>query len=80
MLKTPTDRRTLQRFRFELNLTQQEVAFACDIHLNRYWRIEHGFIDPTEDEQELIAKALKTTVAEAFPDMVDDDPDAEPAA
>jgi transcriptional regulator with XRE-family HTH domain len=65
-MKTLTKR--LRILRAAANITQRDVAAKVEIPLQRYWEIENGYRVPTSTEKARIAKALKTSVAEAFDD------------
>jgi predicted transcriptional regulator len=65
------DRRIAFRVRrAALDLTQRKAADAAGVELNRFVRIENGFTDPTDAEIKRIAKALKSTRADLFPESV----------
>jgi transcriptional regulator with XRE-family HTH domain len=65
-MKTDLRRRALKLRRVELDLTQMRTARAARMDINRYWRIENGEADPTDDEKKALAKVLKTTVDAIF--------------
>lgn len=44
-----------------------DTAAAARISFNRYWRIENGYAEATEDERAKLARVLSVDVAEAFP-------------
>jgi transcriptional regulator with XRE-family HTH domain len=48
-------------------LTQQDAARRAGLSLNRYWRIEQGITEPTENERLRLADALRTPVGKLFP-------------
>jgi transcriptional regulator with XRE-family HTH domain len=57
--------------RAELRITQSKTARAAGMGRYRYWQIENQDGAPaTAEERKAIAKALKTSVAELFSDMV----------
>lgn len=58
---------TLRVRRAERRMSQMQLAEAAGISHNRYWRIEAGHAEPTDNEQRAIASALNVSVAIAFP-------------
>jgi transcriptional regulator with XRE-family HTH domain len=61
----------LRVLRAERGLSQMDTAAKAGIALNRYWRIENGYVEPTDDERDALAsKAFDVPVAEAFPESV----------
>lgn len=57
----------LKKFRTALNLTQIEVATACNISERQYIRYERSNSEPTVFIAIKLAKVLNTTVEELFP-------------
>lgn len=53
------------------SFTQERVAKKVGFDHTKLSRIENGLIDPTRDEIKALAKALKTTPAELFPGLAD---------
>lgn len=49
----------LRVLRAEHDITQMEIAKRTGIQVSRYWRIEHGYEQPTRDELEKLAQALQ---------------------
>jgi transcriptional regulator with XRE-family HTH domain len=64
-------RMALRVRRAALDLNQFEVAAAAGLGRDRYVRIELGYADPDKDEQKAIAKALKATRTELFPEVAE---------
>lgn len=61
----------LRVLRAERGLSQMEVAAKAGMATNRYWRIENGYAEPTDDERTALAKkAFQVDVALVFPDAV----------
>jgi transcriptional regulator with XRE-family HTH domain len=61
----------LRVLRAERGLSQMETASKAGIAVNRYWRIENGYAEPTPDEQDAIAlKAFGVETRQAFPEAV----------
>lgn len=58
--------RRLRVLRAERDLSQMETAAQAQIALNRYWRIENGYAEPTEDEQDALAKVFGLAKVEVF--------------
>ena len=54
----------LRVIRAERACSQLDIALAAEIKEYRYWRIENGYVVPTEDERARIAAALKVPVAD----------------
>jgi|KBSSwiStaDraftv2_1062776.scaffolds.fasta_scaffold2057168_2 transcriptional regulator with XRE-family HTH domain len=67
-MKGPKNR--LKVLRADKNLSQLDLAVKAGIKEYRYWRIENGYVIPTDDERAAIAKALKVTIAEVWPEPV----------
>lgn len=61
---------TLRVLRAMKRLPQWKVARRSRIGFNRYWRIENGHTEPTEQEQAKLASVFRVTVPEAFPPKV----------
>lgn len=51
-------RNRLKVLRAECQITQMDLARKTGLALNRYWRIENGYDDPTNAELRKLAKAL----------------------
>lgn len=64
------DRNRLRIIRAEKRLTQIDAAARAGIGVTRYWKIENGYIDPSETERAALARALRCSVSEAFPSAV----------
>jgi transcriptional regulator with XRE-family HTH domain len=64
------DKNRLRVVRADRRITQMDTALKSGVSLNRVWRIENGYSDPTPTEQAAIARALKADVAEVFPQAV----------
>lgn len=65
----------LRVLRAERGISQMDTAARAKVAgkpmaLNRYWRIENGYSDPTPEEQDAIAAVFKVTTREAFPEAV----------
>lgn len=58
------DANRLRMLRAEHQISQLEAARQMGTHQLRWWRIEHGYADPTPEECKLIAKILKVKVAD----------------
>ena len=59
----------LRVLRAERRITQLDLALKARITLNRYWRIENGYLNPTPEERERLARALRASPGEAFPSV-----------
>jgi transcriptional regulator with XRE-family HTH domain len=64
------DRNRLRVMRAEKRITQIDAAAKAGIGVTRFWRIENGYTDPTPGERERIAKALRVSSSEVFPEPV----------
>lgn len=60
----------LRVLRAERGISQMDTALKAKMALNRYWRIENGYSEPTPDEQDAIAAVFKVSTREAFPEAV----------
>jgi transcriptional regulator with XRE-family HTH domain len=61
----------LRVLRAERGLSQMETAAKAGLAVNRYWRIENGYSEPTDDERKALAKkAFELNVADVFPEAV----------
>lgn len=45
---------------------QFDVADACGISRNRYWRIENGYTEPTDEEKAALAVYFNVSAARVF--------------
>lgn len=59
----------LRVIRAERDLTQMDTALKAHIPVGRYWRIENGYQDPTEDEIAALARVLRASTVEMFPSL-----------
>lgn len=69
MPKKITERHRLRVLRAEARQTQYETAHRAGLGVNRYWRIENGWADPTSADKAAIAKALRVSQSDAFPEV-----------
>lgn len=53
--------------RFFAGLTQDELQRKTGIHQTRISRLERGYLKPTAEEKQKLAKALKVTQGKLFP-------------
>jgi transcriptional regulator with XRE-family HTH domain len=65
------DKKLLERFgahikelRLAKGMTQEELAFACDIELSQVYRIEKGKINATLTTIQTLAKGFEITIEE----------------
>lgn len=63
-MKSPNRLRVL---RAERRINQLDTAAKAKIVMGRYWKIENGYTEPTEDERVRLARALRTSIEELFP-------------
>jgi len=54
----------LRVLRAERGLSQRDTAIKAKLALDRYWRIENGYAEPTSKEREQLARAFKVEVAD----------------
>lgn len=54
--------RIYRQLRLDADLTQLETAAKANIGETRYWKIENGYAQPTDDERKDLAKALRVSV------------------
>lgn len=57
----------LRVWRADRHVTQFKLAHKSGIATSRISQIENGHIEPTQDERDRLARALKADVAEVFP-------------
>jgi transcriptional regulator with XRE-family HTH domain len=55
-------------------MSQLEVASLMGTSETKYWRIENGYDTPTKQEADAIAKILKSTRQQLFPDTFPAEP------
>ncbi len=65
-MKGPKNR--LRVLRAEKEVSQLDIAMKAGLKEYRYWRIENRYVIPTDGERAAIAKALKVTVVDVFPE------------
>jgi transcriptional regulator with XRE-family HTH domain len=54
----------LRVLRAERGVTQLDLAPRAGLSPSRYWRIEHGYDQPTAAERARLAKALRVSVGD----------------
>lgn len=57
-------RRRFRRLRTDADKSQVDVELDADLPRGKYWRIENGVDEPTDDELPKLALALKTKVTD----------------
>ena len=67
-MKGPKNR--LKGLRAERNLSQLDLSTKTRIKEYRYWRIENGYVIPTDRERIQIARALGVPEREVFPEAI----------
>ena len=51
-------------------ISQRDTALKAGIALDRYWRIENGYADPTDDEIKKLARVFRgATPEDLFPEL-----------
>lgn len=65
-MKGPRNR--LKVLRADKGWSQLDLSIKARIKEYRYWRIENGYVIPTEDERANIAKAFKVAETDVFPE------------
>ena len=68
------DSNRLRVVRADRRLTQRMIASRTHITQTRISSIELGYIEPTESEQKRIARALKASLIEVFPNAIVEPP------
>ena len=58
----------LKEYRFKLHTTQRELAYQCGVSQTTIHVIERGWKIPGNELKHAIAKALKVSVKDIFPD------------
>jgi transcriptional regulator with XRE-family HTH domain len=53
--------------RADRRITQLDLAIKIGMSTGRLWRIENGYLSPTETEKAALAKALKVKPHDLFP-------------
>ena len=71
---------TLRVRRAERRISQLDLSREVGIGVNRFWRIENGYADPTDEERASIASALGVSEAEIWPDLAERNEKPQPAA
>lgn len=70
MVLTPRKTTTpLRLLRLSRGATQYDVVKAARISEGRYWKLEHGRIQPTEAERKALAKVFGVPASDVFPDQ-----------
>jgi transcriptional regulator with XRE-family HTH domain len=67
-MKGPRNR--LKALRAERDLSQLDLSTKTGIKEYRYWRIENGYVVPTDRERLLIARVLRVSENEVFPESI----------
>lgn len=57
----------LRVLRAEKRITQMKLATRARIDVTRYWKIENGYVEPTDTERERISRLLGVQPSDAFP-------------
>lgn len=60
-------RNRLKVLRAEREITQMDLALKVGLSRDRYWRIENGYEEPTDDERARLSKALRAETSELWP-------------
>lgn len=60
----------LRVVRAEKRKSQMDTATEAAMSLNRYWRIENGYVEATSDERAALARVLGVEESEAFPEAL----------
>jgi putative transcriptional regulator len=69
----------LRVLRAERRMSQMALGRRVGISQARISSIENGYAEPSANERKKIARTLKVTVADAFPDVVSAAPDTKEA-
>jgi len=65
--KKPRRRNRLRVLRADREITQLTLARKAGVHVTRLSFIERDLTEANDDEKDSLARALKTTVTDAFP-------------
>lgn len=57
----------LRGHRAERRTSQIDLAIAAGIPRFRYWQIENGYMEPTDEEKAALARELQASVGDLFP-------------
>ena len=60
----------LKRAIFDSGKRQIEIARRAEIHESRLSKLANGYFTPTADEKVRLAKALRVSVSQLFPESV----------
>lgn len=63
--------KNLRRYRTEAGLSQEELAFECDIHRTYVSGVERGIRNPTVITLERLSRPLGVTIADFFEDLAE---------
>lgn len=58
----------LRVLRAERGISQRDTAVKAKLSLDRYWRIENGYVDAQPEERERLARVFKVPVVDVFPE------------
>ncbi len=60
----------LRVLRVGQNVTQRHVALRAHMPLSRYWEIENGYRQPSDDELHALARVLECSPSDIVPSEV----------
>lgn len=60
-------RNRLRVLRAERRWSQREVARRANVSVDRVWRFENGYAEPTVDEQKRLARVFRVSAGDVFP-------------
>lgn len=66
-------RKRFRVLRAERDLTQPEVAVKADIGFGRYLQIEHGHVEPSDEELKRLARVLGVEPTQVLPATIHDE-------
>ena len=66
MAELPQQNTRLRESRKSAKITMLQMATLLDISENRFWKIEHGYIEPSDKQKAQIAKILHVKPDEIF--------------
>lgn len=69
-VKRPAGANRLRVLRAEHRVSQMDAAAALDMSRDRYWKIENGFLEPSDDEAKALARLFKVEINDIFPSRV----------
>lgn len=70
VLKRTKQPNRLRVLRAEREVPQIEIAARIGVGLDRYWRIEKGYYEPTPEERAKLARVFGVPASDIWPEQV----------